>query len=655
MSRARLQRATLGAAAFLVVAAPAARADDAPQIDRIWEEMSGEIRAGWRFLRGEGEGRFFQDQSLEDGPRIFDLDLRGRTLREDAAVSSIEATAHGIGEQESDYRLRLVGQDTWKLEGGYASDDFSYRSTGDPFPYDTQRTRSDLRFRYTPSNRLTVRLDWDRSVRRGDAYLAAQTLIRDSAPPGIDADITGDRRPLSQKSDRLTLGVDAAFDGGFRVSLAESMRLLQIDDTRVYEIPRALRGATPVFEALRRDVRSPAWTTTAKAGWTSPTRTLDVQAIFSYTLQPLDSDVSGNAHGYDGAYDAGGAAPKGEFSETTTGSNDVHRDAVDARIEATWRPLRDWEFTAALAQESIVDDASLRLTKRRTYSRTVPDAVPDSITTTSTDARITNRLRRASIEAEWQIRENLRLRLGDEYLEEELSSPTDTRGAETFPPVHTDFTSTSWRATVGADWEPVDKLDLSLLLRHGGNDDPHAATSFDVADEVIFRGRWKASDDLSLTSVWRHKGFRQDSDYDSASRSDSVSVGATWTHGDLTVTPNVTYQFMDTRTDTQFYDYTVGFTPITDQVSYVTRDVIASLDLRYAFTKTLRGFLTATWIQAGGDYDAQWDDASLGAEVDLRDNVTLGAALKSWRLDEQDLHADDYRVVGAEVWVTLRF
>ena len=627
-----------------------ARADDAA-VERIWAETSGEIRAGWRFVHDPGEGRFFQDRSLTGGARIFDADVHGETDREDAALTSWEATAHGIGDEEQDARLRLGKADAWSLEGGWARDDYSYRATGDPFPYDTVRQRYDLRARWTPSSRLTVRLDWDRYVRRGDAYVGQDTDIRElPAPPGVDDDIVQSHRPLRQESDRVTLGADAAFDGGLRLSLAQSVRLAQVDDTRVYDVPPENRTSIPVREALDREVRSPAWTTTAKAGWTPPGSNFDVSAIFSYTVQTVDSRVNGSSTGYDGRFDSMGSAPRGQFTEITGGGNDLDRDFMHGRVEGTWRPHPDWEVTVGLERETTVDDASLNLDYNRSFVRT---DVPSERTHESYDARVTDRLDRASVEGAWQASETVRLRLGEERLRESLKVPTDTP-TDSFEP--TSFTSHSWRTTAGVDWEATKRLDLSLLLRHSSDDEPHTATSSDTGDEVSYRGRWKASDELSLTTVYRLKDYRHDAEYDSSAASQSASVGAAWTHDKLTIAPNVTWQTVDTRTDTSFFEMTGGsFQQIRDQVSFKTRDLIASVDVRYEFAKSLRGFFTGTWIRSGGDYGATWHDLAVGAEHDLTKTVSVGAAVRSWRLDEQGTNVDDYTTLGGEIWVTIRF
>lgn len=642
------------AAAALAAAAPeTAFADDAaaePAADRVWREMSGSIRAGWRFLADEDEGRFRQDRAVSEGPRLFDGEFRAETARDDAWLGFVEAEARGAGDDEQTYRLRAGRARTWDLSLGFDRDDYSYRATGDPYPYDTIRERSNLRLRVTPAEKLTLRLDWDRSVRKGDAWVESDTDIRENPPPaGVDVDLVQQHRPLDQRSDRVTLGADATLAGGFRASLAETWRLARIDDTRLYDVP-ASRRSVPVREALGRDVRTPGWTTTAKAGWRSAGGDLDVGAILSWTRQEVDADLSGTSEGYDPAFDPMGIAPRGQFSGATTGSVDGDRSQFDHRLEGTWRFAERWELATSAATESVTDQQSLLRSERRTYART--DVDPATLETTQ-EARVVLRTQRAAAEVAFEVSDELRLRAGQEYLRQNLRAPLETRGADFTP---TDFSSTTWRTIAGADWEPCRHADLSLLAKLARDDDPHSATSFEERNEFTFRGRVRPSDALSLTAVWRHAGARQDTALDHATRSDAATLGATWTRDALAVSATVTRQVSDTRTDTTYISTAGGsFQVLDDQVSFVTRDLIASLDVRYAVAANLRAFATLSWVDSGGDYEARWDEASLGGEYDLRENLSVGLALRSWRLDEASRRVDDYSAAGAEVWVTWRF
>lgn len=655
--RRRAPFAALAAAGAVAILSPApARADDEPasgggaDVDRLWSELEGEIRAGWRFLDDEEDGRFLEDHALRAGPLLFDLTARGTTSDDRLWFEEFEVDAHGIGDEEQDARAALRKPGVLDLRGGWMRDDFSYRATGDPFPYDTVRERYDFRARWTPSRRVAVRLEWDRSRRTGDAYTSQQSFYREPpSPPGVDDQLVLDHRPLDQQSDTLSLGVDLDADG-WRFTVEESVTLAQIDDRRDYDVPASLRGPSPLSESFRRDVRSTAWTTLGKVSRGFFDDALELNGIVAWTKAPTESDVDSTSEGYEPGFDPGGIAPRGSFQATTSGENEIDRENVQVRVESIWRAAEDVEIVGAFEKDDTWDDAELRLEERRVYDR--PDLGPET-TVTSYDARITDRNWRASLEGSWDVTEDVRLRLGEEYLRQQLESPTDTRGDDLAP---TDFESAAWRTLAGIDVEPVDRLDLSLLTRFGQNDDPHAAPSPERAEEITFRGRWRADDALTLTTAYRHIGYTHSDDYDASSRTDSGTVAATWTSDRWTVAPTVTYQVADTRTDTTYYATSGGsFSRIDDQVSFATRDLIVSLDVEYAFTRNLRGFLRGTRIEGRGDVEESWDEFELGAEHDLDETFSVGASLRSWRFDEHDATVDDYRVLGAEVWVTLRF
>lgn len=647
--------AALAAGAALALAAPSFADDpgaprDPASPESVWEEVSGEIRAGWRFLEDEGDGRFLQDHALAEGPQLFDFVASGRTAEGRGWLDAFEAEAHGIGDEEQDARFAVRKDGVLDVRGGWMRDDFSYRATGDPFPYDTVRERWNLRSRWTPDRNLTVRLDWDRSERMGDAYTSQFNEAREPPyPSDVDELLVADHRPIRQRHDTITLGADARLSG-WRLTLQQSARIGDVDDRREYDVPPSLRGPAPLSQDFRRDLRTTAWTTLAKAGTSFFRDRLDVNVIASWTRQPTESRIDSEEEGYESAFDSGGIAPRGAYDTVTSGENDLDRTNVLLRAEASWRVRDDVEIVGAYEQDDTTDDAELRLVSTRDYDR--PDLGPET-TRTSFDARITDRAWRGSLEAAWDVTEDVRVRLGEEMLRQELKSPTDTRGDDLAP---TAFDSLSWRTIVGLDVEPAEGLDLGVLAKFSRNDDPHAAPSPEAAQEVSFRGRWRAAESLTLTAAYRHLGYTHSDDYDSASRTDSGTVAAVWASGPWSVAPSVTYQTADTRTDTSYYSSLGGsFDAIDDQVSFATRDLIVSLDLEYAFAGNLRGFLRGTRIDARGDEEEVWDEMTLGAEYDVRGDLTVGAALRSFRLNEDDGGDDDYRVLGAEVWVTLKF
>ncbi len=610
--------------------------------------LEGSVTLGWRFIGGEGEGRFPQDEGLKDGPRLFGLEFLRVDPSPTAGIEQIEGSANGVGDPNTDYQLALRRLGVFEVEGGHRRDDYSYRATGDPWPYDTVRERSFVHTRWTPSRNLALRLDWNRSTRRGDAFTSADTDIREVPPPaGVDEDIVRDHRPLDQQWDDLTFGLDYAVDI-WRFGVTETVRLTQIDDERQYDVPPSRRGADPLREYLRRQVRARSFTTVAKAGASLLDETLDVTLFVTHTRHPLHSRISGNARGFDNAFE--GADRRGAFASTLDGENDLRRSATTWRVESAWRPHGDWEVSLSGESDDTIDDASLELTESRNYSR--PDVDP-STRRREVEARITDRNTRWSADATWDVTDDLRLRAGEQYLRQDLRVPTDSHFGSLTP---TDFTSHAWRTTAGIDVDPLDRLSLSLLAHRTTNDDPHTTPVLERGDDFTFRARWKPVDTVAATAVWRRTGFSQTDDFDSATRTDSVNAAVAWTHGPWSVRPSVTWQEYLTRSNTSFFELTgVSFQRMRDTVKFEGETVTPSIDVRYEITKSARAFATATRVGARGDYVAHWLEASVGAEYDVRKDVTLGLTLRAWRLDEEDARRDDYSAEAAEATVTYRF
>jgi hypothetical protein len=354
----------------------------------------------------------------------------------------------------------------------------------------------------------------------------------------------------------------------------------------------------------------------------------------------------------------------------TKGEGTLKRTATNWRFETSWRPHRDWEFTASAESDDVVDDEYgyfEHLTK--------PPYVDNQ-----PHARITDRAQRYSLDATWDATDEVRLRLGEQYLREQLFVPTDSHfnvPNDTVRNRPTDLSSGSWRTTAGADWKATKKLTLSALARISTNDNPQTTTVADHGNEYSLRSNFKATDELTLTSVLRRRSVEhtgavrlyeidhvpdpslgehpgQQHDLDSASRWTSLSHGATWSHGAWTVSGNGTYRRFDTSTDTAWGASNTGALTY-ETVRFEGSDVSVNLDVRYDFTKALRVFGNVTRTNSNGDYTALWTDISVGGEYDVRKDVTVGVTLSEWRLNEKHGGSDDYSTYGAEVSVTYRF
>jgi len=657
----------LCAAACLACAVPAAADDDVPTspdeevpapTDESQPTLHGEIRAGWRLLSGEHEGRFPQDVALKDGPRIFELDLVGTDPRPDAGVDEMEMHLSGVGDGASDYLLTLRKRHSFDLSGGYRRDSYDYVASGDPFPYDSVRERSFVHALWTPDGDTAVRVTWDRNDRRGHAatYGYGKDSLTFDAP-------NYEPRSFTDESDRFSLGGDYGV-GIFRFGLTQTVGLTGVHEQRAFDADRT----------TELSVRSKAFTTAGKVGASLADGDLDVTLFAVRTTGPTDDR----------------AIFREATPETHAFTGEVDRRAMTWRLEAAWRPWRDWEFTVAAEKFDLVDETSGDDTT--SVVPTVPPTKPLVV------GDVEHRERRASVDATWDAADELRLRLGEEVLREELYVPADSHfsphGESDFTNP-TDLSSNTFRTTAGADWRPSKKVSLAATAHFAVNNDPQTTAAPRDSDDWTARGRWKPSDELALTTVWRRQVFDHSgsvdldqirsptatpspvgsTDLDSTSRSSSVSQSVAWTRGPWSVHGTGTYRRLDTTSDSAYYGASGN---ALEDVGWSGRVVIVDVGVRYEVTQTFRVFGDAVRSNARDDmetsrsgktthvgYPARRLDVSGGAEYDFgadietdagpRKNMTVGVTVSSWRLVDGESPGDSFRAYGVEFSVAYRF
>ncbi len=622
-----------------------ARADDD---DEPGVRFDGTARVGWRFLSDRGEGRFLQDVGLDDGLRLFDLDLELTDERDERRFEELSASVHDIGGREGDGSLRFRNDAGVSLNAGLSRDVLSYRASGDPFPVDTTRDRAYTRLRFAPRSGLTVRLDWDRSERDGVGFASQDTDRRElPQPAGVNPDLVATRRPFDQRFDTFTAGVDLT-SGAWRFGLTESVRRGRVVDERLYDVPAASRGTDPVRERFRRSTTSQSTTTVAKIGLTALDGDLESTLFVSHTRHPVDAKISGDAAGFDN--DFSGATPKGAYEAVFSGRADVDRDVDAWTLETVAEPLDDWELIASLGQEDTIDDATLRLVERRRYARA--DVGRENVLTGS-GGRTTDRTDRASLEALWDVADDVRLRAGRELYRQDIEAPLETRGQRLFG---SEVRGETWRWIAGIDAKPAKRLKVSVLARRAEEDEPHATTSAENADEAVARIRWNDGEALSLSGVYRYRGFQTREAFDSTARAESASLAATWADGPWTFEGSLSQQTIDTRADTSFFVFDgVTFRQIAKEIQHRTRDSSVTAFVEREFSSTVRASFAGSYVDTSGDIELSSHELRLAAEYDIAEDVTLIAAVTSWRYAEHGRSRDDYDAEALELSVRFRF
>lgn len=667
MRRAR----ALSAAALLALVAPAAAEDDVPAPTADDQPtLRGMVRAGWRLISRDDEGRFQQDVGLEDGPRLFELELFGSDPRGTSCVDEMELRFAGVGDPYSDYLLSLRRRGSFEVSGGYRRDDYDYVSSGDPFRHDGVHERSFVRGLWTPNGDTAVRIEWDRNDRRGEA---------DTFGYGTDASgfaqAQFEPRRYEDESDRFTLGGDYAV-GIFRFGLTQTVALTSVHET----------SAFAADDTSELDVRSKAYSTAAKIAAALFDGKLDLSLFAVRT--------SGTTEDRAQILEPGPLATSPPQSDSFDG--EIDRRATTYRLEAAWRPRRDWEFVFAAEKYDLEDDLS-----GTEDLQTVPPSSPPSPTTSLVDADVEHRERRLSADATWDASDALRLRLGEEFLHEELLVPTDSHfapyGESSFDHPPTDLSSDTFRTVAGADWRPSKKFSLAATAHVSHNNEPQTTATARDADDWTLRGRWKPTDELALTTVWKRMVIDNSEDVpfdqfrgpnasprpvgvaelDSTSRSSSVTQSVAWTKGPWAVQATGTYRRLDTKSDSAYYD-AGALVEDYENVSWRGRDVIVDLGVRYEFTRDLRVHADAVRSNARDEMESHGSapgshvrfparrlDVHAGAEYDFgreietdegpRRNMTLGLTVSSWRLVDEEAPEDSYRAYGVELSLAYRF
>jgi hypothetical protein len=634
--RAGLCAAALAACSLGAFADDDATGEEPPEAPKV----TGDVRTGWRFLSNEGEGRFYQDWALTEGPKLFSLNLLATDPEARTGFDEAEVHVSGVGDPMTDTFLALRRNGVFEIEGSWRRDDLSYDATGDPFQYDTVRERSSLHGLWTPDKDFALRASWDRDQREGDAFTGAYY--------SFDGTSVRQHRLFETVSDRFSMGADWAVDV-FRFGVTQTVGLTDVSDKRTFDAPPGDTSA----ESTDRTVRAEAYTTAARAGVSLLEGDLESTVFMTRTHLPMEESVTGSQ-----TDDSGNVTP-------TSGSGELTREALAWRWETLWRFHPDWEVTLAAEREDVADDED----GQYLFGTFVQSAA---------FARVTDRTRRYSADFAWDATDELRLRVAEQYLHEELFVPTDSHF--TVPPPDqarrnrpTDLQSDAWRTTAGADWKPVPRLTLSALTYFTAESDPQTTPLPEKSNEYSLRVRWKPQDELALTTYARRtslaqkgavplydlghvptNGEDQTTDLNSATRATSVAQSVGWNCGPWNVTATASWRKFDTSTDTAWG--AVDNTLLTfETVAFRGSDVTLSLDAHYELTKTLRLIANGTRTSTNGDYTARWLTASLGAEYDIAEAVTLGATLQSWRFDEKHNSQDDYGVYGVEVSLTYWF
>ncbi len=569
-----------------------------------WMELRGDLEAGWRSVSGK-EGRYAQDVNLDGGLRLLAADLEGSALERGLLADAFSLNLRGIGDPDRLASFSIRSDEAYDLRVHSDRQEYAFRSTGDPHPFDTVREDDGGRLSFHLLRNLEVHLSEDRLHRGGDADL--QEYFPDS------------RRNLSFPV-AATLDYDgrfhsAGFDGStgdFRFGATWSWSRAKDDSLRLLDRPGTLGRDLGRYENLSSISSESA---SARAGvrlWQGKAD-LEVQGTWNAgetdtRLREHDSYNLQNPTTY-------------QFLDSV-GQTESNTRGGSGRVDLTVLPHPDWELLARYEtrfQDEIGNGVAwLRGTPSGPFT-----ALPVS-TGTDTD------LQRTGLEARWRPSSAWRFRAGAEEVQETIVT-RDNRLRE-WDPVTT-------AATAGTDWRPSDRFDGSLLLRESRTRNAATQLSADEGDWLSLRLRGKLDGGFHGTLFARVKR-RTNEAADAFSTYDSYGCAFGQSDADGFAEASITREDFTYASDTRFV------VDLNAKSNYRVRSDEAVTALTLDFSRKVKGplraFGSARWAEGSGGSPYLQSDASLGLGWRFSKGVELRLEGRRVVYAERDRSVDDY-------------
>jgi len=644
---------------LLAAAAPAALADESPPGagapppaahpgietggERLYD-LRGAVEAGVRFTAGD-TGRFEQDVNLESGPRLLRLDLEGTAARRGVALGGFAIHARGLGDPDRRVEVSARRNDAWEALAYSDRQEYVYRASWDPHPFDTAREREGGSLRLHPARGLAITLEGDRLSRRGDSRLD-QVFVREHVLP-VEAPVRYDRR-------RGSVAVDGT-SGDFRFGVRHSVHGAKDDALRTL-----FRADTPVDDAGNYDTdsRIRGTSTTARAGVRLLGGALDLSCLAGTAGTATDSRFGGRHLIADAGIDGMPGTPDDRaFSQEARGTSAARLREDTLRLEADVAPRESLDLLARVERVSARERSRL---DGGTRTQTPPFADP-ALRFSKVADRLEGRgvLDRDSLEALWRPARTWRLRAGVERVAElvdvdGVETSTSPIGVVLTRPIGDDRPRSSPKTvvgTAGVDFTPSDRFDASLLVRRARAGGTTLALATDEGDSFSLRLRARRPDGWHASAHARVKERSRD---DPDSRVSYDSLGATFGREEEagSFLLSATRESFVVASDTAFVlNRTLEPDPHAHRVRYDETVDVLSADFDRRVSGPLRVFGAARWVHAEGDLPSVARDASLGLgwRLALQSELRLEARSVSYRESRRNL--DDY---GARV-VTLSF
>lgn len=604
-----------------------------PFVERNGEklmEVRGSLDVGYRGVSGQ-EGRYDQDVNLDPGVVLREARVRGDGLVDGLIVQTFSMDLVGVGDPYTAFDMRARLPEVYDFRIHFDRDESVFLGAYDPHPLDAVRGRFGGSLDFRPGRDLEIHLSTERKTREGDGTL--DHLYRQERTLPVATTSRYDGRFHSIGFDATPGIFRFGATGVFGSAADDSVRTLDRPDTPIPD-----RGNY----AIRADFESVD--VTGRAGVRLFGGKLDIGVLGGWGSASTDAEVTERAQVVlDGLDDTQGTPDDEPVSTETQARTEADTRHHWIRGEALWLPAERLEILARWEARNSGTNGSADVGIRDQAPPFNDPTVPFFVI--PIDSELDSRQERASLEARWRASKQWRFRAGGEKIEERVTSRDNTPDFDFWDPE-------TRAALAGVDWEPNDRVELSVLGRAARTKRPAEELSAEDADSLTARLRLRRPDGFRLTATTRLRQ-RENGEADSVASVDATALAFGHEAPEGWFEATISREQFQLESDTRFVvDLANGPNKIDARVGYEETVVAANLDFSYQVKGPLRTYGTGRAARGRGDLPYTQSDATLGLGWRLSPSMEVRGEARRAAFHDDLREQDDY---AAEIWTLSIF
>jgi hypothetical protein len=592
------------------------------------EPLTGGFHLGYRSVSVDGdEGKYLEDVTLEDGPRLFDLALH--LVPDEGALAEwvdrvdLDISSLG-GDPYESMRLGIERHDRFDLSYSRTRSDYVYQdllvrpgegdvraTTGGDFrTFDLERVQDRARLDLRLTDRARLLFGLDRFTRRGES----------TQPLDVLRDEYEFDRPVDESSNSTRLGLEYSWD---RVTLTVQESLHRFDNDVGLFLPGFSEGQSPGPSTLDFYFLDQPWESETREHRATvvarPTNRWTVRAVGG--LQDIESRGRG-------AERSQGEDFRGNpFQNDFVGVTRVDGDGVLVDLEATYLVTDRLGLVFGGSHRQRDQEGTVDFRGEEGFGRW--------------DVETTG----AEVGAQWSVRPGLDLGARVRWQERDVESavgegPGVGAAVEIETTEHLGF-------QVSGGWRPSPGFRLTGEVDSSSYDEPYTLVAATDRLRYRLRATWNLTDAWSLTgSVVGHEADNEDSGFDSSYDQANLRLG--YRAGAFEA--SVGYGVLDIR-HTVDQETTVGLFAI----DYAAQTDLVDGRLRWRPTDRFQVEAAMLLYDNTGDFGLERDDWRLGVEHWFVDTWSVRLAYRDLDFAERASGFQEYQAEVLEVSLGHRF